>query len=214
MLMGERASRADQAGEGSSPAGDGLSDHSLLRRFREGEADAATQIYLRYAGRLLALARAQRGADLASRVDPEDIVQSVFRTFFRHVARGDYDVPEGEVLWKLFLVIALNKVRSAGEHHRAAKRDVRVTKTGLGFDQALEDAAAQDEVALTMLRLVVEEILQTLPASQRAIIELRIEGYRVEEIVHRTGRATRSIERALQDFRNKLSSLIHEEDSQ
>ncbi len=50
--------------------------------------------------------------DLAGRVDADDIVQSVFRTFFRRVAKGDYEVPDGEELWKLFLVIALNKVRT------------------------------------------------------------------------------------------------------
>src|SRR5262249_14642505 len=81
------------------------SDHSLLRRYRGGQADAATQLYLRYAERLLALAAAQCAPDLAPRVDPEDIVQSVFRTFFRRAAKGQYDVPEGEELWKLFWLI-------------------------------------------------------------------------------------------------------------
>jgi RNA polymerase sigma-70 factor (ECF subfamily) len=190
----------------------GLSDHSLLRRFRAGQADAATMLYLRYADRLLALAQSQRGGDLAPRVDPEDIVQSVFRTFFRRAARGDYDVPDGEELWKLFLVIALNKVRSTGTHHRAAKRDVRQTALGKAFDETLETVAAQDHAALTILQMSIEEILQTLPASQRAIIELRIEGHQIEQIAQRTGRAKRSIERALQEFRIKLGRLIQAED--
>jgi DNA-directed RNA polymerase specialized sigma24 family protein len=61
------------------------------------------------------------------------------------------------------------------------------------------------------LQLVVEEILQTLPVSQRTMIELRIEDYEINEIAEKTGRAKRSIERALQDFRTKLSNLIHED---
>ena len=44
------------------------SDHSLLRRFRHGSQDAATQLYLRYAQRLRALAQAQCSAELARRV--------------------------------------------------------------------------------------------------------------------------------------------------
>jgi RNA polymerase sigma-70 factor (ECF subfamily) len=187
----------------------GPSDRSLLRRFREGQPDAATQLYLRYADRLYALARAQCSADLAARVDPEDIVQSVFRTFFRRAAKGDYDVPEGEELWKLFLVIALHKVRSTGEHHRAAKRDVRATKSGPAFDEAVQ-AAVRNEDALTTLRMVIEEILETLPPSQRTMIELRFEGYEVKQIAEKAGRAKRSVERALQDFRTKLNRLIHE----
>src|SRR4051794_3013940 len=111
-----------QSGERGPPppapgAGDPLSDRSLLRRFQGGRDDAATQLYLRYAGRLHALARAQSGADLKARVDPEDLVQSIFRTFFRRAARGDYEVPEGEELWQLFLVIALHKIRDAGSFH-------------------------------------------------------------------------------------------------
>ena len=101
---------------------DEVSDRSLVRRLRTGSQDAATQLYLRYAKRLHGLTRAKCSPDLASRVDSEDIVQSVFRTFFRRVQKGEYDVPDGEELWKLFLVIGLNKIQSVGTFHRAAKR--------------------------------------------------------------------------------------------
>jgi RNA polymerase sigma factor (sigma-70 family) len=187
------------------------SDRSLLRRFRAGQSDAATRLYLRYADRLRALAAVQSGSVLRARVDPEDIVQSVFRTFFRRAARGEYDVPEGEELWKLFLVIALNKIRATGAHHRAAKRDVRVTQNGAAFDKAMGTATSRDEASLLTLRLVVEEIMDKLLASQRVIIEKRIEGYQVEEIARQTGRARRSVERALQDFRKTLTRLLNED---
>jgi DNA-directed RNA polymerase specialized sigma24 family protein len=59
--------------------------------------------------------------------------------------------------------------------------------------------------------MVIDEILQTLPPSQRAMIELRIEGYEVKKIAEKTGRAKRSVERALQDFRTRLNRLIHED---
>src|SRR5262245_11532311 len=90
------------------------SDGSLLRRYRRGDQAAATRLYLRYANRLRALARARCSPDLAQRVDPDDIVQSVFRSFFRRARSGAYEVPDGEELWKLFLVIALNKIRAEG----------------------------------------------------------------------------------------------------
>jgi RNA polymerase sigma-70 factor (ECF subfamily) len=76
----------------------GPTDESLLFRFQRGQSDAATALYLRYAKRLHALVSKQRGADLAARVDPEDIVQSVFRTFFRRAAAGHYVVPQGDEL--------------------------------------------------------------------------------------------------------------------
>src|SRR5215218_1826604 len=86
------------------------SDRSLLARYRSGSQDAATQLYLRYVARLLRLVDGRLGSDLATRLDPEDVVQSVFRSFFRGVDQGFYDVPDGEELWGLFLVMALNKV--------------------------------------------------------------------------------------------------------
>jgi len=47
----------------------GPSDRSLLARVRDGSQGAAGELYARYAQRLLALARAKCGADLAARVD-------------------------------------------------------------------------------------------------------------------------------------------------
>jgi RNA polymerase sigma-70 factor (ECF subfamily) len=183
-------------------------DRSLLARYREGQADAATRLYLRYADRLRALAARQTASDLKSRVDPDDIVQSVFRTFFRRVARGEYEVPEGEELWKLFLVIALNKVRATGAHHHAARRDTRQTAGGEAFEDAVRKRADQDETALATLKMVIEETLAGLPDSQREIITLRIEGHDVDTIAARSGRAKRSVERVLQQFRDAMKKQL------
>src|SRR4051795_3394949 len=147
------------------------SDHSLLKRFRRGQDDGPTLLYLRYAERLRALAASQSSPGLLTRVDPEDIVQSVFRTFFRRAAEGQYDVPEGEELWKLLLVIALNKIRAAGAFHRAARRDVRLTVGSAALDRAAGLEAGRDEEALTVLRLVIDEVLDALPAGHRPIVE-------------------------------------------
>lgn len=188
-----------------------VSDRSLLEKLQRGQDSAATQLYVRYANRLRALASAQCSPKLASRVDPEDIVQSVFRTFFRRAVEGHYEVPKGEELWKLFLVIALNKIRATGAYHTAAKRDARATASGEAFTKAVDETAGKDEQALAVLRMVIDEILTKLPESQRQIIELRIEGYEVGEIAAKTGRAKRSVERVLQEFRKSLSAGIHEE---
>src|SRR6516162_2642293 len=122
------------------------SDRSLLRRFRRGENDAATALYLRYAHRLLAVTRTQASPELTRLAQPEDIVQSVFLSFFRKAAGGMYDVPEGEELWNLFLVITLNKIRAKGNYFRARKRDVR-RNVGADVPESDPAAAAPDELA-------------------------------------------------------------------
>ncbi len=186
-------------------------DRSLLRRIQHDQPDASTELYLRYAQRLMAVATAQTSPELARRVDPEDIVQSVFRTFFRRAKLGQYTVPEGEELWRLLLVIALNKIRATGAFHRAAKRDVKLTTGGKGYEHAVEAQAAPDEEALTILRMVIDDLLRDLPEAHRRIIELRIEGHEVNEIATAVQRSKRSVERELQDFRNRLRSLTRED---
>jgi hypothetical protein len=43
------------------------------------------------------------------------------------------------------------------------------------------------------------------------MIELRIAGHEVADIATQTQRSKRSVERILQDFRQKLHALIHED---
>jgi RNA polymerase sigma-70 factor, ECF subfamily len=187
------------------------SDRDLLNRFQHGDRDAASLLYERYAERLRALTRRKSSTALACRLDPDDIVQSVFRNFFHAAREGGYDVPPGEDLWKLLLVIALNKIRARGTFHRAAKRDVRRTRRIDGLDPyTLAKENPHGQAALTFLRLVAEEALEQMPPLQRKIVELRVEGYQVHEIAKLTGRSLRTVERTLQNCRKHLSNFLHD----
>src|SRR5439155_15540379 len=191
-----------------------LSDRRLLERFQKGDREAAGLLYARYADRLRALTRRKSSSALACRLDPDDIVQSVFRNFFHAAREGGYDVPPGEDLWKLLLVIALNKIRARGTFHRAAKRDVRRTRRIDGLDPyTLAKENPHGQAALTFLRLVAEEALEQLPPLQRRIVELRVEGYQVHEIAELTGRSLRTVERTLQHCRKHLSNFLHDHES-
>ncbi len=192
-------------GESNLLPSDSGSDRSLVQRIRSGQTDAATGLYRRYAKRIQALAKKQIGSALGSRVEPEEIVQSVFRTFFRRLTEGHYDVPAGEELWGLFLVISLNKVREAARFHRQDCRDVHRTQP-LG-EQQIAGAVGPDE-DLKVLEQVVEELLAALPESHRDVISLRIRGNTVAEIAKETGVSRRTTERVLQQFRKKLSAEI------
>jgi RNA polymerase sigma-70 factor (ECF subfamily) len=178
-------------------------DESLVRLYRAGDEGAATSLYLRYAGRLRALARTHCGGAFAGRFDADDIVQSVFKTFFDGVRRESYEVPAGGEIWGLLLVLALNKIRSKMEYHGAAKRSVHLTASSAAIDR--EAVLHRDEAAAAFLKLIVDELLDGLPVSNRAIVQHRIEGYEIGEIAARTGRSRRTVERVLQEFRTKLA---------
>jgi RNA polymerase sigma-70 factor (ECF subfamily) len=192
-------------------AGGQSSDRSLLQRFRRGSQDAATQLYLRYARRLHALAQSQCSRELARQVNAEEIVQSIFGSFFRGASQGYYDVPAGEELWKLFLVIALNKIRAKANYYRSGKRDVRRAI----HDERLEDQPAsrggKNDADLAFLHVTVEEALSRLPLKYRQLVMLRIDGYEVAEIANQVGRSQRTVERLLQQARERLTEYFQGE---
>jgi RNA polymerase sigma-70 factor (ECF subfamily) len=188
------------------------SDHSLLARFRRGSEDAATQLYLRYAQRLRAFARSRWTQELGRRLDVEDVLQSVFSTFFQRARGGYYDVPEGEELWQLFLVLALNKIRNKLAFHQAARRDVRLTLDGEWFDQPAAQALSDHQAAYGLLQLTIDEALDQLPTWHKTMVELRLQGHEVADIARLTGRSRRSVERVLQESRQTLKDLLQEKD--
>ncbi|WP_197530769.1 RNA polymerase sigma factor [Bythopirellula polymerisocia] len=184
-------------------------DHSLLRRFQEGQQDAATALYLRYAKRLQALAKKQTAQALSPRFDPEDVVQSVFRTFFRRASEGCYEVPVGEELWQLLLVLALNKIRTLAVHHRAQKRDAGRTVGNVESGEAV--GVTEDAIPYETMRMLVQDLIATMPAPQDRMLQLRIEGHEIAEIASLTSRSKRTVERTLQNFRQHLNKLIDED---
>lgn len=185
-----------------------LSDDALLRRFQDRQIDAPTHLYRRYAKRLRAIVARRCSPALSARIDPDDVVQSVFCDFFRGAAEGRYEVPEGKDVWKLLLTIAMNRIRGVGDFHRAGRRDIRRTAGSEVYDQALELESGRDESTLTTLRMAIEEVLNTLPEHHRSIIEMRVEGYEVAEIAKRIHVSKRTVERVLQEFRQQLDAQL------
>ncbi len=187
------------------------SDGVLLRRYQNRDLDAATQLYVRYAHRLRKLAQAQCSASLARKVEPDDIVQSVFGSFFRRAAQGQYSVPDGNELWNLLLVIALNKIRAKGAYYGAAKRDARRTTDLASLERVFEPTRrGNDDIAYTFLKLVINESMKSCSAQQKQIIGLRIDGWEVAEIAEQTGASVRSVERCLQHFREELARVLNQ----
>lgn len=213
-MAGRELSVADRPIDPDLELRPSATDGSLVRRFCRGENDAATQLYLRYAERLSRLARQSMSSKLALRVDPEDVVQSVFRTFFRRTSEGLLDVPPGDQLWQLLLVIAMNKVRHLGRYHRQQKRDVSRTVSSDAIVSS--DRYEGDHVPMTILELVIRDLLDNLTDVQRQMVEMRIQGYTAPEISRATKRCSRTVERVIRRFRDDLKRHVegyHDDDN-
>ena len=137
------------------------------------------------------------------------MIQSVFRSFFERARNGLYDVPTGGDLWPLLLVIALQKVRAYGSHHRAGCRDVRRESGSDDRDTVrLASQRMKSEEPQSLLKLIAEETLEQLPELHRQVARWRLEGYDHQEIAKKTGRSKRTIERLFQECREILQQLL------
>lgn len=174
-----------------------LPDAELLAHIQRGERAAAGALYERYAGRLRAVAAGGHDAALC---DPEDIVQSAFRSFLVSAAQGGYHVPDEKDLWALLVTVVLNKRRSHVRHATAAKR-----MPG-GRDAVTPPPRTGDGDPAVALE--AREILEHLPPPEREVAELRLAGYSVDEIAGRLGRARRTVERNLQSCRTRLLEQV------
>ncbi len=182
-------------------------DRSLVVLVRGGDEDAATALYERYARRVFGLVEAQLGERLRANTEPEDVVQSVFKSMFRGVQAGHYDAPPGTTLWNLLAVIAVHKLRRKAGHHSAKRRD---TKRNISLE-TLEEGVGLDPSSLEFLQVTVRETLELLRPIDREILSLRIQRYTVDEISAELGRSRRTVERSLQRSRERLADLLLDE---
>jgi DNA-directed RNA polymerase specialized sigma24 family protein len=94
-----------------------LGSVDLLRLLQAGDGAAAEALFERYAERLTRLARSRLAINLASRVDPEDIVQSAYRSFFVAAREGRFHAERGGDLWRLLVEVTLHKLYRQAAHH-------------------------------------------------------------------------------------------------
>jgi len=97
----------------------------LKAGLRTGEKEAASKVFHRYSRRLIALAQQRLEPQIRSKLDPEDLLQSVFRSFFTRQAAGTMEELETwDHLWNTLVLITLRKCRRKLRFFHEAKRDV------------------------------------------------------------------------------------------
>ena len=136
--------------------------------------------------------------------DPEDVVQSVFRTFFHRVREGQFHLADQDDLCKLLMRITVHKTLRKVAFHQAARRNL-VKEMGQGAEphkhlESVPDREPSPEEAVTFLDLL-EHFLSRLKPQERQIVELRLQGCSNEEIEEKTGIYDRKIRRILERVR-------------
>lgn len=181
----------------------------LLARYRnQHDEAAASELFHRYAARLTALARSRLSHALAARVDPEDVVQSAYRSFFLLARDEEVLLRESGDLWRLLVRITLRKVyRSARRHHA----DCRSVGQERCWSEEVEAAALSREPTPAEAAALVDElrgVLAPLGTTQRRIVELRLQGHEIDAIAAEVGRSTRTVRRALAALGTELEQRL------
>src|SRR5262245_15208825 len=96
----------------------------LLGRLRAGDQAATALVVNKYAHRLVGLARDKLDRRIRRKEDPEDVLQSVFKSFFHRCAQGQFHLDSSADLWALLVSLTLHKCGHRVDYFRAARRDV------------------------------------------------------------------------------------------
>ena len=186
---------------------DDPSFQSLLRRLKTGASSQAEEIIVnRFASRLAALASRKIGERLRRRVGPEDIVQSVFATFFRRLEDGRLELRDWESVWGLLARIAVWRICRYAHHHKAARRD-QDREEILADDLAAFDREPTAEEALMATELG-EQFLEGTPEKHRPAVERIIEGLSHEAIAKELGMSLSTVGRVHRRAKEHLKRLL------
>jgi RNA polymerase sigma factor (sigma-70 family) len=179
------------------------SSFDLLERSRGRDDAAAAALFSRYFDRLASLARSRLPSRVSGRLDPEDVVMSVFRSFFVDARDGRYVLSRKGDLWRLLAAITKHKVMRQSRFHRAERRSVDLDAPIERIDEARHARPPErsPEVALD-LAVLLDDFAAGLSPLDGRVLELRMQETPIPEIARRVGCSERSVRRSLSRIRS------------
>lgn len=176
----------------------------LIHRLRDGDNEAAEQLFVRYTLQLNRLAEKHLSRRLAGRVEIEDVVQSVFRTFHRRCLRGEFRVDGSAQLWRLLVQVTVRKVAAKARGLKGEPPPVSALADDGGA--LLAEAVTREPSPEEAVALVdqMEALLRGLPEMHGRVLELRLEGHAVAEIAPRLGVSRQTVYRVLGLLQHRL----------
>src|SRR5437868_3533718 len=143
----------------------------VMARLRAGDQAAAREVFDRFVRQLVGLAQRQFDAVLRRKVDPEDVVQSAYKSFFFRYGEGQLEVNDWGNLWGLLTLITLRKCLDRVEYHQAQCRDVEreaAAHPGTAGTEPWWQAVAREPTPeeAAVLAETIEQLLRELQADE------------------------------------------------
>ncbi|MEL6107870.1 MAG: sigma-70 family RNA polymerase sigma factor [Planctomycetota bacterium] len=194
-----------------------------IDRLKEGQADAASELWERYFNRLVSLARNRLGNAERRVVDEEDIATTVFYALCDGAKNGRFEnLKDRHDLWVLLIAITSNKAVDQIRRQTSKKR-------GRGLVRGDSVLGARGDSSQDFVEIICDEPSPELLASmdeqfqsllallrddlQRSIVLLRLAGHSNREIAEKVNISLRSVERKVEVIRDTWSSVLDDPQS-
>lgn len=185
----------------------------FVQGFLAGDPLTERQFWDQYGPLLQRIAEKHMADRLRRRVDPEDVVQSACRTFFRRAQGGLLTLTDSESLWRLLCAITLTKIRQQARFHQRKKRgmDQEVhaapgsEDSASDFDLAFRGPGPEEEAAFADH---FENLMASLDEEERKIVELKLQNCTHDEIAEQLGTSERTVRRLVKKVQAKLAEAL------
>ena len=182
---------------------------------KEGDSGAANEIWRHYFDRLAGAVRGRLYGQNRAVSDEEDIVLSVFNSFYDAAQDGRFpDLADRDDLWRLLMTMAARKVIDKRRHDQRQRRGGDVTVQSL--DQQDESGQFAEAIGtepspemVLMMQEAVERLFSHLGVGQlRDLAGAKLEGYSNAELARKFDCSERTIERRLHLIREKCQQEL------
>ena len=182
-----------------------------------GDSAAANRIWQHYFDRLVRSVRRRLIGQNRAVSDEEDIVLSVFDSFYAAAEKGRFpDLSDRDDLWRLLLRMSARKVIDKHRHDLRGRRGGDVAVHSLdGDDETIIEAIGDEPSPEMVLRMQesVEQFFSHLGVGHlRELAVAKLEGYSNAELAQRFKCSERTIERRLHLIREKCQQELFGDD--
>jgi RNA polymerase sigma-70 factor (ECF subfamily) len=188
--------------------------HDLYSPDAARREEAARQLWLRFAERLGTVVRRRLDPRILRRAGVDDVVNSMFASFFAAAPGPDGPPRDRAELWRLLVHFTMCKVVDTAQYHRAQRRDVYRERPPAGpaghADDPRDGVADAEDVRRmgpedeAVAREEFARLLAVLPEDLQRVFALRLEGYTNAEIGAQVGRVERTVELKMKAIRALL----------
>ncbi len=185
-----------------------------IEQVKDGDSHAELQIWQHYFERLVRTVRRNLRGQNRAISDEEDIVASVFESFYKAAEAGRFpDLADRDELWRLLLKMSARKVIDKRRHDQRQRRgDGAIAQSLASPDgeqllQIVGDHPTPEMIA--MMTETIEQLLQLLRGGELQEIAIaKLDGLSNAEIASKLNCSERTVERRLHLIREKLQQQL------